>query len=653
MQKRGLSTIVVTLIMIVLALVAVGTIWIVVSNLLKGQSDQVGLDKINFEAGITALSIDNSTNNVSVTVERKVGEANLEGMKFYFYNDTGTEVITEYFALQELGQKKFSFHLAMNISSLTKVSIVPLFESKDGKENIGNVEDTYDVKAGVSLGGGSSSSSSGGSPSCPITSYNYSCSESISIRLDNCGTYQNQTCTSTQVCVSNVTRCRSNLTTCIPTTCSALRYTCGTWANGTCSGTLNCGTCSSGSCVGGACQNISSLEFPIGVWLQSSLNEVNGINIAQLYKNIGVNTYIGLWKFPTEDWAYPGYTVLTLNILKNLSIRVYAGDNPNATAWINTHPEFNSTIVGYMLGDEPDMNRNSGVPEDAAANTPLAWKARGDALRAADSSRPIYANFGKPFAKDQWYGNENGQTGSKASDFGYYVSPLDLLSSDFYGITDPYEATNNHGIWTYGRAVTNTMKYAGSRPTWGFLEVAAPWYDGNGGQTQMYVIMPNSLVNPVAWNLIVHGAQGIIYFCHSFSVSTNVAYNFNAYSGGSSFAPLLIPGMPEAISATNTQIQSYANVLLTPAILGTTSNTTGVNVTTLTKNFGGATYIFAMGDGDSGHINGQAVDATITVSGAGTKTVRVLNENNRTIAMTNSRFTDHFDAYEVHIYHFQ
>jgi predicted esterase len=293
--NKGLSTIVVTLILIVLSLVAVGAVWIVVSNLLKGQSEQVGLDKINFEAGITSLSLDNSSNNVSIAVERKVGEANFVGMKFYFYNETGTEVITEYFTLTELAQKRFSFHLNMNLSNLNKVSIVPLFGSEDGKEHLGNVEDTYDVKSGVHISTENNAncvpqtcSSLGytcGNPqngtcagtlncgtcnstqtcqsgtcvnnlsNCSVSSYSYSCIGNISRRLDNCGNYQNQTCSSSQICVANATRCMNNLTSCVPTTCSALGYTCGTWANGTCAGTLNCGPCSSGSCVSGNCLN--------------------------------------------------------------------------------------------------------------------------------------------------------------------------------------------------------------------------------------------------------------------------------------------------------------------------------------------------------------------------------------------------------------
>jgi hypothetical protein len=201
--KKGLSTIVVTLIMIVLALVAVGVVWLVVNNLIKGQSEQVGTDKITFDALIENVVLTNSTNNVSLTVQRNVGAGNMKGMKFYFYNSTGVEVRTEYVIINELVSRKFSFNLNMPLSNLMKISIVPIFNTKEGKDELGNVADTYDVKQGIHI-------------EVP----------------------QNQTCT--------------------PTNCSALGYNCGNWSNG-CNATLNCGSCSTGyNCNSGICTVVSN-----------------------------------------------------------------------------------------------------------------------------------------------------------------------------------------------------------------------------------------------------------------------------------------------------------------------------------------------------------------------------------------------------------
>jgi hypothetical protein len=442
------------------------------------------------------------------------------------------------------------------------------------------------------------------------------------------------------------TQCETNINECDPNPCQ------------------NGGTCEDGvaeyqcHCLfgfnGTNCENIINQDnsFVFGVWLQGPEQVYNGKTIAQNYKDIGINTFIGLWAWPSESGMYSGYALASMQALKNATMNVYAGSDAAAVNWINAHPEFWDIFKGYMLGDEPDMNRNSGIQSVADANTPTAWKTRGDALRALDNTIPsvraVYANFGKPFSKDEWYGNEHGQTGSKASDFSMYTEPVDVLSSDYYGITDPWETPSNHGIWTYGRAVRNTIYWANyqtnidgiTRPVWGFVETSAPWTDASSSNW-MYQRMQASLLMPIVWNMVISGAQGIIYFMHDFSPTPL----------GNDYAGLKEPGMPDAMKAANQSVLAYGAVLLTPDISGTSVVTTGpVNVIALTKHFEGATYIFAMGDGNSSYRNGLAVDATITVRGqTGTKNVEVLNDS-RTVTMTDGTFNDHFEPYEVHIY---
>jgi hypothetical protein len=60
--------------------------------------------------------------------------------------------------------------------------------------------------------------------------------------------------------------CSDNEEPCTPTTCSALGYTCGTWANGTCPGTINCGTCGPGmSCIAGHCEVETTYQCGNGI----------------------------------------------------------------------------------------------------------------------------------------------------------------------------------------------------------------------------------------------------------------------------------------------------------------------------------------------------------------------------------------------------
>ena len=392
----------------------------------------------------------------------------------------------------------------------------------------------------------------------------------------------------------------------------------------------------------------STAPFPIGVWLQHALGNMrnNGQYDSVNYKSAGVNTYVGLWKFPYSGWADAEDSAAALTQLKELGIKVYAGSDQSAVDWLAAHPEYANTVVGYMLGDEPEMNKvNVTDPSQHLLDPsmPDGWKAAGDAIRSADGNRGRYANFGKGFALDPWVGYSILPGPTQADDFAKYVEPLTVLSSDFYGITDPWESANNHGIWTYGRAVTNTLKSAGTRPVWGFVEASAPFNETeNGGQGSQRAIafrMPPNYIMPIVWNMVVHGARGIIYFCHDFSTTGN--------TGGA----LGEPGMYDAMKAANESVQQYAAVLATDTVSGTSATTDGaVGVTTLTKKYSGATYVFAMAEGDSGHIQGQAVNSTITLAGGGSGTVEVVGEN-RSIAMTKGAMaTEHFDAYGIHIY---
>jgi hypothetical protein len=296
MKKKGLSTVIITLILIVISLVAIGAVWLVVSNLLKGQSENVGTDKLTFSANIERVTLQDSVNNASITVERKVGAGDMKGMKFYFYNSTSVEVRTEYVAINELVSRKFSFNLNMNISSLEKISIVPIFNSKDGKDNLGNVADTYDVKNSVhintetnepcnpatcaSLGYSCESwpDGCGAVINCGTCNGNclngqcQACTPATCLSLGkNCNTWANGTCSGTLNCGTCTSPQTCNSTgqcvssTCVPTTCAASGYVCGPLANGTCSGTLNCGTCSSGTCVSGQCITSLSTDRNLGI----------------------------------------------------------------------------------------------------------------------------------------------------------------------------------------------------------------------------------------------------------------------------------------------------------------------------------------------------------------------------------------------------
>lgn len=95
MNKKGLSTIVTTLIIVALSLVAVGIIWVVVNNLLEDSTQQI--DKLTLCNDIR-IKVDSSTYNADEsTVETKISregssEEEIGGILLVYSDDEGNEV---------------------------------------------------------------------------------------------------------------------------------------------------------------------------------------------------------------------------------------------------------------------------------------------------------------------------------------------------------------------------------------------------------------------------------------------------------------------------------------------------------------------------------------------------------------------------------
>jgi hypothetical protein len=242
--KRGLSTVIVTLILILVSIVAVGIIWVVVRNILNSGTNQVDFGKFTLSLDVKNAYVQND--NLSVDVKRNAGQGELTQIKFLLSDGENSEVITQDTNLKELEERVFSLHLTiLNASRVIKVSIVPVFKASDGTNSFGQESSTYNIGSGNQ---GSQQPSGSCSPqTCSGLGY-------------NCGTWSNGTCSGTLSCgnCSGGQTCNSNgacVSSCTPTTCAALGYNCGSgYANGTCSGNLDCGNCSVGqSCVGGSC----------------------------------------------------------------------------------------------------------------------------------------------------------------------------------------------------------------------------------------------------------------------------------------------------------------------------------------------------------------------------------------------------------------
>ena len=145
--KRGISAVIVTMIIIFLALVSTGIVWGVVKNIISSGSDQISLGSFTTDVEIQSVKVGEET--VDVDVKRNVGGGDVTRLKFVFSDGQDSGVIERTVSLEELEQEKFTFFLSqLPITSLKTVSVSPVFISESGKETIGKVQDEFEFKEG-------------------------------------------------------------------------------------------------------------------------------------------------------------------------------------------------------------------------------------------------------------------------------------------------------------------------------------------------------------------------------------------------------------------------------------------------------------------------------------------------------------------------
>ena len=150
MNKKGLSNVITTLILIVVALVAVGIVWVVVNNIISEGSEQISLGAFTISLEIKNAQI-NADNSVSLNVERNAGRGDIAKIKFIFENETDSNIVEKEIALQELEKRNFVFTSSeISVINPTKVSIAPVFKSESGKESVGNIADSFELRKSVS-----------------------------------------------------------------------------------------------------------------------------------------------------------------------------------------------------------------------------------------------------------------------------------------------------------------------------------------------------------------------------------------------------------------------------------------------------------------------------------------------------------------------
>ena len=343
--------------------------------------------------------------------------------------------------------------------------------------------------------------------------------------------------------------------------------------------------------------------FPLAVWVQQPAN-------AARYKELGINTYLGLWRGPTQQ---------QLDDLQKSGMRVICHQNQLGLA--SRH-----RIAAWMHGDEPDNAQSLG--QGKGYGPPIAPEKiveRYQRMKTADPDRPVLLNLGQGVAWDGWHGR--GVRTNHPEDYPQYLKGCDIASFDIYPAThDRPQVAGN--LWYVAQGVQRLVKWTeGSKPVWCCIETT---------HINNAKVMPTpKQVKAEVWMAIIHGATGIIYFAHEFQPRFIEA------------GLLAYPEMSQAVQKINTQIHQLAPVLNSAALkdaVVVSSSDQSVPISILCKQDERAIYVFAVAMRDA------KTTGTFTITGklTGGK-IEVVGEN-RSIEFAGGTYSDNFEGYGVHLY---
>lgn len=351
--------------------------------------------------------------------------------------------------------------------------------------------------------------------------------------------------------------------------------------------------------------------FPIGVWLQDPRH-------AERYRELGVNTYVGLWQGPTEE---------QLAALAAAGMKVVCGFNEVGRAHLD-----DPTIVAWMLPDEPD-NREAkpaagdkgDKAEKKVRNTPAEIQAIAERLRERDPRRPVWLNLGQGVANDDFKGR-----GARLVDYPEYAAASDILSFDVYPVANLKRSDGADLLWYLAKGLGRLREWGGpEKVLWNFIECTSihdPALKATPEQVRSEV-----------WISIVHGSRGIVWFVHQFVPELDTTALFKD-------APMVA-----MVKRVNAELASYAAVLNGPDQPGVevTSAPADVPVALLAKRHGEDVWVFAVG------MRNAPTEATFRWRGsaqaASAAAVEVLGEERR-LPLADGSWRDRFAPWAVHVY---
>jgi hypothetical protein len=344
--------------------------------------------------------------------------------------------------------------------------------------------------------------------------------------------------------------------------------------------------------------------FPIAVWLQ------NPDYARQYRQDGGINLYIGLWN-PLDEKQ--------LSQIKEAGIQLICEQNAFGLAHRS-----DPAIYGWMHGDEPDNAQwNEKTKTYDPCISPADIISYYNEIKQKDADHPFYLNLGQGVSYTSWFGR--GECTGKTEMYPEYLKGCDIASFDIYPVNSK-DSIIKDKLWMGAKGIDSLKSWTNnSKPVYTWIETTLIGKDSPRKPT------PEEVKTQV-WMALIHEANGIGYFCHSF------------YPENDDAALLHDKKMLSAVKEINNTITNLAQVLNSDTqqnYASVNSSNSKVPVHIMAKKQGKIHYLFAVA------MRNQETMASFKVSSG--KEIEVIGEN-RKIKVVNGQFEDHFKGYDVHLY---
>ena len=363
---------------------------------------------------------------------------------------------------------------------------------------------------------------------------------------------------------------------------------------------------------------------------------IQNITEAKIYRDAGINVYMAIDDI-VESPADPRQFKATAETLNKLSeLGMYAFVFQDKWGHLKDHP----AIIGWLSPvDEPDNVQSGGkaMPLDE-------YLAASKKIKDFDATKPYTVCFGQGVINDLFKGR-----GIPRDMYPKYMEIVDFIQYDVYPITNSKREDGENYLDLTGQGVSRIRKWTGDKkPVMCWIEttrIKHPTKSPTPAQTNCEV-----------WTTMVHGARGVGYFCHDFTLESRRA---SALSRDKA--------MLAQLKKTNAKLMKLAKVVNSPlAAEPVTAKSTGGKVIASTKRV----MRFSVKSTEEGAVSGKAVaalaatkvilavnvlgekaEATITMPGLKKGMIVNVLEEGRTIAADrDGAFVDEFAPYQEHIY---